>query len=584
MQDPPADIDYRKIVLLNDDRTPFGFVTTTLSRVFAMPREEAARVATEIHRAGRAELGPFPPRVAAELAGEARRLAEGKGYPLEIAVTRSAGDKPRRHAECGFCGKTSEEVTYLYAGQGAFICDGCILAGADALSGGVAGRQFAKAHQLIDWHFGATRKEAIVSVSRDFPLRVRADLQVAVDRLFNEPSVKFVGVRKTHDYETLGLSALMETGRNAKDVGPLEYEDVDIGEETPRRCLKNALWLRKQDALPYAVVLAKNSIHGQESIRLEIAAPRGEQGETLTRTHFDEIEGTINAAPSYRGKILSLEQVHAYSGMASGIAVHQLPAVARDAIVLPAETLDLIEANIVGFATIREALRALGQATKKGLLFHGPPGNGKTHTVRYLAGRLSDHTTLIITAEQLGLLSEYFTLARLLQPALLVIEDADLIGRSREDMTHAWEEATLNKLLNEMDGLRQDADIFVILTTNRPDNLEPALAARPGRIDQSIEFPLPDDAGRAKLVALYGAGLKVEAELVASIVKRSEGVSAAFIKELMRRAAQASIDDDAMGHISAAHIDAALDEMLFRGGALNTALLGGVSDSASPPG
>jgi ATP-dependent 26S proteasome regulatory subunit len=151
-------------------------------------------------------------------------------------------------------------------------------------------------------------------------------------------------------------------------------------------------------------------------------------------------------------------------------------------------------------------------------------------------------------------------------------------------MTHPWEEATLNKLLNEMDGLRQDADIFVILTTNRPDNLEPALAARPGRIDQSIEFPLPDDAGRAKLVALYGAGLKVEAELVASIVKRSEGVSAAFIKELMRRAAQASIDDDAMGHISAAHIDAALDEMLFRGGALNTALLGGVSDSASPPG
>jgi ATP-dependent 26S proteasome regulatory subunit len=60
----------------------------------------------------------------------------------------------------------------------------------------------------------------------------------------------------------------------------------------------------------------------------------------------------------------------------------------------------------------------------------------------------------------------------------------------------------LNKLLNEMDGLREDADVMVILTTNRPDQLEPALASRPGRIDQAIEFPLPDEGGRAKLVRL----------------------------------------------------------------------------------
>src|SRR5438034_6137387 len=54
----------------------------------------------------------------------------------------------------------------------------------------------------------------------------------------------------------------------------------------------------------------------------------------------------------------------------------------------------------------------------------------------------------------------------------------------------------LNKLLNEMDGLREDADVIFILTTNRPDQLEPALASRPGRIDQAIEFPLPDEQDR----------------------------------------------------------------------------------------
>ena len=64
----------------------------------------------------------------------------------------------------------------------------------------------------------------------------------------------------------------------------------------------------------------------------------------------------------------------------------------------------------------------------------------------------------------------------------------------------------LNKLLNEMDGLKEDADILFILTTNRPEALEAALTSRPGRIDQAIEFPLPDEEGREKLIRLYSQG------------------------------------------------------------------------------
>src|SRR4051812_32840971 len=128
-------------------------------------------------------------------------------------------------------------------------------------------------------------------------------------------------------------------------------------------------------------------------------------------------------------------------------------------------------------------------ATKKGLLFYGPPGTGKTHTLHYLAGALEGTTTLLISAEQVGLLGEYMALARLLQPSLVVIEDADLIARDRTAMNSACEELLLNKLLNEMDGLREDADILFVLTTNRPEALEAALAARPGRVDQAIEFP-----------------------------------------------------------------------------------------------
>src|SRR6185312_15262049 len=161
-----------------------------------------------------------------------------------------------------------------------------------------------------------------------------------------------------------------------------------------------------------------------------------------------------------------------------------------------------------------------GQATKKGLLFYGPPGTGKTHTIHYLAGALKGHTTLLVSAEQVGLLGEYMTLARLLQPSVVVLEDVDLIARDRGSISSACEEVLLNKLLNEMDGLKEEADILFILTTNRPEALEAALASRPGRIDQAIEFPLPDEEGREKLVRLYARGMEVPEAVLRTSVKR----------------------------------------------------------------
>jgi ATP-dependent 26S proteasome regulatory subunit len=188
---------------------------------------------------------------------------------------------------------------------------------------------------------------------------------------------------------------------------------------------------------------------------------------------------------------------------------------------------------------------------------------------------LPEHTTLLITAEQVGLLGEYFRLARFLQPAMMIIEDVDLIAREREHMQTPGQEVLLNKLLNEMDGLREDADVLFILTTNRPDQLEPALASRPVRIDQAIEFPLPDEDGRTKLVKLYSRGLEVPEQLMALIVRRTKGASPAFIKELMRRSAQFQIALRAGSVLKQEAVDGAIEEMVFTGGALNLKLLGG---------
>jgi ATP-dependent 26S proteasome regulatory subunit len=254
-----------------------------------------------------------------------------------------------------------------------------------------------------------------------------------------------------------------------------------------------------------------------------------------------------------------------------------LPPVHRDNVILPEATLKLLDRNVLNFVDGRALLHRLGQSTRKGILLYGPPGTGKTHTIRYLASNLPGHTTLIITAAQVGLLGQYMSLARLLQPAMVVIEDVDLIARDRERMGPC-EESMLNKLLNEMDGLKEDADILFVLTTNRPEQLEGALANRPGRIDQAIEIPLPDDFNRKKLVELYGKGLPLGDIVVNEAARRTKGVSAAFIKELMRRVAQASIGRDGGATVQSADLGEALDEMLFASGKLNIKLLGGARD------
>jgi ATP-dependent 26S proteasome regulatory subunit len=156
---------------------------------------------------------------------------------------------------------------------------------------------------------------------------------------------------------------------------------------------------------------------------------------------------------------------------------------------------------------------------------------------------------------------------------MVVIEDVDLIARARSSMRSPCEESLLNRLLNEMDGLREDARILFVLTTNRPDLLEEALTSRPGRIDQAIEFPLPDEEGRRKLILLYSGGLRLEGELLALLVQKTKGGSGAFIKELMRRSAQFLLES-AQADLTVGHVEAALDELLFSGGSLNAKLLG----------
>jgi AAA+ superfamily predicted ATPase len=440
---------------------------------------------------------------------------------------------------------------------------------------------------LLKRHFGRVDDAQIKVHSKSFPCRVSIDIYLAVTKWLeaNCRVTSQVGMAISDRYMTsVGIAAFLNN-----DVwypAALEYNSFDIGETEPVQCVRDSMWFGTHGstklALLWSPYVDRSGCGIDTLLRIDLAHVAGED-ERFVADFFDRIEETVRRSESYRGKILSLDTDVDYSGNSSGIVVHRLDPVLRDDVILPEQTIRLMERNVIRFVAQRPQLKRLGMPTKKGLLMYGPPGTGKTHTIRFLAGALQGHTVLLATAEQMGNISQYIALARLLQPSIVVIEDVDLIGREREG-GETGREALLNRLLNDMDGLCADSEILFLLTTNKPESLESALAARPGRVDQAIEFPLPDEAGRRKLIRLYASGAAISDYVVNHAARATEGVSASFIKELMRRAMQFHLECRTEGdqiEILENDIDQAIDELLFAGGPLNRMLLGAEGTSAS---
>lgn len=259
------------------------------------------------------------------------------------------------------------------------------------------------------------------------------------------------------------------------------------------------------------------------------------------------------------------------------------PDVAAHDVILPPDVLPTIEKHVTGPAERAGRLLELGIHLKRGVLLHGPPGTGKTHTVRYLMGRLAGSTVVVLTGNGLMFIEQAAALARRLAPSIVVVEDVDLIAQDRGFSPMG--NPLLFSLLDAMDGVAADADVTFVLTTNRATMLEEALVQRPGRIDLAVEIPRPDADGRRRLVELYRGGARVTAD-IEPLIAGTEGATASAIKELMRRAVLRALDshpsldppvvDDAV-------LTATLQDFLSQTQALSRSLLGGGGEPADAP-
>lgn len=435
---------------------------------------------------------------------------------------------------------------------------------------------------VLEEHLGV-RPDGLAIVSEDVPEHRLVDADIAMSEIAGrDPETRLVGLGggDSRHHFTLGDQLQAARHGHGRELGQVDYVQASTGPgpDDHRNVVGLGLWLFTLEGLPVVV--------RQQSARPQFGRPQGSL-DVLTAdpatAHelIARVRELMDLRSIFRGQVVTFAGDPYGNGLA-GVTFLERPVLARDDVILPEGLLDRVTHHVTGIAEHRAALVAHGQHLKRGVLLYGPPGTGKTHTMRYLLSSSPGTTAILLSGGALQFIQAAAKIARAHQPALVVLEDVDLIADDRS--MGFGPKPLLFEVLDALDGLDSDADVTFLLTTNRVADLERALTQRPGRVDLAAEIPLPDESGRTRLLTLYAGGLFSDAA-IATAAARTEGTTASFAKELVRRAVlRAAI---AGAEPQDVHLAGAVDDLLSDGEALTRSLLGvageGPSGSDSPP-
>nr|XP_016936349.1 26S proteasome regulatory subunit 10B [Drosophila suzukii] len=194
-----------------------------------------------------------------------------------------------------------------------------------------------------------------------------------------------------------------------------------------------------------------------------------------------------------------------------------------------------------------ELFLRVGINPPKGCLLFGPPGTGKTLLARAIASQMDANFLKVVSSaivdkyigESARLIREMFAYARDHQPCIIFMDEIDAIGGRRfSEGTSADREIqrTLMELLNQMDGFDALGQVKMIMATNRPDTLDPALL-RPGRLDRKLEIPLPNEVARMDILKIHAGPLSKQGEIdYEAVVKLSDMFNGADLRNICTEA------------------------------------------------
>ncbi|MEU1385795.1 MULTISPECIES: ATP-binding protein [unclassified Nonomuraea] len=421
--------------------------------------------------------------------------------------------------------------------------------------------------------------EDLICVTRSFKNWEHASLQRGVDAYLEaRGGAEWFGVSGTGREHSDSIDVIAMSARaEMVGVGAVDYATVSVGPEETTEVVSFGLALTHAPGGEPIVLGMRGAVerYGRDDCRVELIGT----ARSAATAAGQEIERLMRENDVLRGQILTF-----------GVSEHRgnqlvtflpRPSIDPEQVILPEGVLETIERHVVGIARHADVLRARGQHLKRGLLLHGPPGTGKTHTVRYLMGRMPGVTVVVMAGTGLRFVSEAAALARRLQPAIVVVEDVDLVAHDRRFSEEG--SPLLFTLFDAMDGVGADADVTFVLTTNRAEVLEKALADRPGRVDLAVEVPQPDARLRAALLRLYGGDLLAEVDLE-PLVAGTDGMTASFFKELLRRAVLEALRSGGRAEaLSREHLSAALEEMMRGREELTRAMRGGAQPVRKGP-
>ena len=218
-----------------------------------------------------------------------------------------------------------------------------------------------------------------------------------------------------------------------------------------------------------------------------------------------------------------------------------------------------------------DAFRRIGIRPAKGFLLYGPPGTGKTLLAKAVAREAQAN---FIATKSSDLLSKWygeseqqiarlFARARQVAPTVIFIDELDSLvparggGLGEPQVT----ERVVNTILAEMDGLEELQSVVVIGATNRPTLIDPALL-RPGRFDELIYVPVPDKAGRKRILSIHTGKMPLADDVDLDVLaERTERFTGADLEDLVRRAGLVALRQSlSVDRVTQAHFEAALED------------------------